>query len=104
MQSLDSAARGVGNTAERLGVASDRAGALLAPDSKLVQSLQQTADELGRTAASLRQATAGDSTLMRGTENALSDLSRAARALRDLAEQLEQQPESLLRGRKGDKP
>lgn len=104
MQSLDAAGRGVNATADKLGLASDRAGALLAPDSKLVQSLQNTADELGRTAASLRQATSGDSTLVRGAENTLHDLSRAARALRDLAEQLEQQPESLLRGRKGGTP
>ena len=74
-------------------------GELLAPDAPLVQNLQRAVDEVGRSAASLREATADDSSLRLGADRALDDLSRAARALRDLAETLEQQPDSLLRGR-----
>jgi paraquat-inducible protein B len=94
----------VGRAADGAGVASDRAAALLAPDSPLLLRLQQTAEELARTAVSLRRATAADGTLAQGTERTLADLSRAARAVRDLAEALDQQPESLLRGRKAATP
>jgi len=99
LQQLGQAAQGVSGTAERLGTASDRASALLAPDSALVQNLHDASGEVAQAAAALRQATAGDSTLLRGSERALADLSRAARALRDLAEALQQQPEAVLRGR-----
>lgn len=100
LERMGQAAQQVGGSAERVGRASDNVGALVAPDAPLVRNLQRAVDEVARSAMSLRQATAGDSTLMRGSERALADLSRAARALRDLAEAIEQQPESLLRGRK----
>ncbi len=93
MDNLSRAAGSVNNT-------SDKVGKLVAPDAPLVQNLQRAADEVGRSAASLRAATADDSSLRLGADRALDDLSRAARALRDLAETLEQQPDSVLRGRK----
>jgi paraquat-inducible protein B len=96
---VDSAAQSVDAGAQRLGEASEHASALLAGDSALVLDLRRTADELGRTAASLREATSGDSVLMLRSERALQDLARASRAVANLAETLEQQPESLLRGR-----
>lgn len=99
VQAFGSAARSVDNTAGRLGTAGDRAAALLAPESVLLQSVQKAAGEVARSAQSLSQATADDSTLVRNSQQALQDLSRAARALRDLAEALEQQPEALVRGR-----
>jgi paraquat-inducible protein B len=99
VQALGTAARSVDNTAGRLGVAGDRAAALLDPDSALLQQLQRAAGAVAQSAQSLSQATSQDSTLVRHSEQALQDLSRAARALRDLAEALEQRPESLLRGR-----
>jgi len=99
VQDMGRAARSVDNNAGRIGVAGDRAAALLAPDSALLQNLQEAAAEVARSAQQLSQATAADSGLVRGSEQALQDLSRAARALRDLAEALEQKPESLLRGR-----
>jgi paraquat-inducible protein B len=98
-QDMGRAARSVDSSAGRVGTAGDRAAAALAPDSALLQSLQRAAAEVARSAQQLSQATAGDSGLVRGGEQALQDLSRAARALRDLAEALEQKPESLLRGR-----
>lgn len=100
LERVGQAANQVGGSADRLGRASDNVSALTAPDAPLVRNLQRAVEEVARSASSLRQATSGDSALMRGSERALDDLSRAARALRDLAEALEQQPESLLRGRK----
>ena len=100
MDGLGQAAQSVNNTAEGLGKTSDQVSDLLAPNAPLVTNLQRAADEVARTATSLREATSGDSRLMTGADQALGDLSRAARALRDLAEALEQQPDSLLRGRR----
>lgn len=104
MDRLGAAAQGVGGSAERLGLAGDRAAALLAPESPLLLDLRRSADELARTAAALRLATAPDATLMLSSERALQDVSRAARALRDLAEALQQQPDALLRGRREATP
>lgn len=91
---------GLGEAAQSINKTSDQVGELLAPNAPLVQNLQRAADEVSRSAASLREATADDSSLRLGADRALDDLARAARALRDLAETLEQQPDSVLRGRK----
>ncbi|WP_137919733.1 MlaD family protein [Hydrogenophaga sp. 2FB] len=100
MDSMNKAAGSVNQTAVGVGRTSDQVAEILAPDAPLVQNLQRAANEVSRTAGALREATSGDSNLMVGADRALDDLSRAARALRDLAEALEQQPDSLLRGRK----
>lgn len=100
MDSMNKAAGSVNQTAVGVRRTSDQVAEILAPDAPLVQNLQRAANEVSRTAGALREATAGDSDLMIGADRALDDLSRAARALRDLAEALEQQPDSLLRGRK----
>lgn len=89
----------IGQAADGVGDTARGAGALLAADSPLVADLRDAAAAVSASAASLRHATAADAPLVRGGEEALADLSRAARALRALAESLEQQPESLLRGR-----
>ncbi|WP_439587738.1 MlaD family protein [Hydrogenophaga sp.] len=100
MDGMGQAAQSVNSTAEGLGRTSSQVSELLAPNAPLVTNLQRAADEVARTATALREATSGDSRLMTGADQALGDLSRAARALRDLAEALEQQPDSLLRGRR----
>ncbi|MDP3252633.1 MAG: MlaD family protein [Hydrogenophaga sp.] len=100
MDGMGQAAKSVNTTAEGLGKTSNQVSELLAPNAPLVTNLQRAADEVARTATALREATSGDSRLMTGADQALGDLSRAARALRDLAEALEQQPDSLLRGRR----
>jgi paraquat-inducible protein B len=100
MDGMGQAAQSVNTTAEGLGKTSDQVSELLAPNAPLVTNLQRAADAVARTATALREATSGDSRLMTGADQALGDLSRAARALRDLAEALEQQPDSLLRGRR----
>lgn len=99
VEQVGQAAAGIDGSVTRT---ADRVGELLAPGSPLLQSLQTAAAEVARSAESLQRATAPDGTLLRGGEQALSDLSNAARALRALAETLEQQPESLLRGRRNE--
>jgi paraquat-inducible protein B len=96
----------VTGAADRLGLASDRVGAaagraetLLAPGSPLHSSVQGAADELARAATALRAATGDDSASLQSVQRAMADVSRAARAVRTLADQIEQQPQSLIRGR-----
>ena len=99
LQAADRVAGSVDRAAGKVASAAGRADALLAPDSALLQSLQTAAQELSRSAASLRQTTSEDSEVMRNVDGALQEVRRAARAVRGLAEQLERQPDSLIRGR-----
>jgi paraquat-inducible protein B len=89
----------VAGAASRLGQAADRADALLTPGSPVLSSVQKAADELARSATALREATSEEGATVQTVQRAAGDVSRAARALRELAEQLEQQPQSLIRGR-----
>ncbi len=93
------AADRVTGAADRVGSAAVRAETLLTPGSPLLASVQQAADELGRSAAALRSATSDESTPLQSVQRAMGDVSRAARAVRELADQIEQQPQSLVRGR-----
>ncbi len=61
--------------------------------------LRQASAEIGRAAGVLQEAVAEDGGVRQNAERALQDVSRAARAVRALAEQLEQQPDALIRGR-----
>ena len=99
---VGTAADGVTSAANRLGSAADSYKALVAPDSPLLHSVQQTADELSRTAASLRNDVGEDSTLMVNADKTLQDLSRAARSVRELADLLDRHPDALLRGHPAD--
>ena len=96
---LGSAADRFGGAADRVGSAAARAETLLAPDSPVVTSVQQAADELTRAAAALRHAAGDESATVQGVQRAMADLARAARAVRELADTLEQQPQSLIRGK-----
>ena len=96
---LGSAADRFGGAADRVGSAAARAETLLAPDSRVVTSVQQAADELTRAAAALRTAAGDESATVQGVQRAMADLARAARAVRELADSIEQQPQSLIRGK-----
>jgi paraquat-inducible protein B len=93
------AATRVGGAADRTSLAAARAETLLAPGSPLHSSVLNAADEMGRSAVALRGAVADDGATVQSLQRALADVSRATRALRELAEQLEQQPQSLIRGK-----
>lgn len=96
---LGSAADRFGGAADRVGSAAARAENLLAPDSRVVASVQQAADELTRAASALRTAAGDESATVQGVQRAMADLARAARAVRELADSIEQQPQSLIRGK-----
>ena len=93
LQQAAQASTRVGTAADRVTGAADRIG------SPVLAGVQQAADELGRTAAALRAATSDDSPNLQGVQRAMADVSRAARAVRELADTLEQQPQSLIRGK-----
>ena len=97
----DRVGSGVDRAVDRVGRAADRAEQLLAPTSPLLTSVQQAADELGRSAAALRAATGDESAPLQSVQRAMVDVSRAARAVRELADSIEQQPQSLIRGKAG---
>ena len=96
---LGTAADRFGGAADRVGSAAARAETLLAPDSRVVTSVQLAADELTRAAAALRTAAGDESATVQGVQRAMADLARAARAVRELADSIEQQPQSLIRGK-----
>ncbi len=102
-QRIGSAADRVGErmaaAADGVGAAAARADALLAPTSPVLGSVQKAADELARSAQALRAATSEEAPSVLQLQRAAADVSRAARAMRELAEQLQQQPQQLLRGR-----
>jgi paraquat-inducible protein B len=100
LQEMGQAASQVGATAQRAGAALDGVATTLGPDAPLVQSLRRTADELTQTAIALRQSTANESPLNQQLQRSLQDVAKSARALRELAETLDQQPESVLKGRR----
>lgn len=106
MERLGDAATRAGSASDKLGTASDKLGSasdaatgMLRDDAPVVRSVQQAADELARSAAALRQTTRDDGLLMQRVEQALQDVSRAARAVRELADELEQQPQSVITGK-----
>lgn len=96
---IGSAADRFGEAGERLGAMAQKADAAVGAAPATLAAVQQAAEELGRAAIALRQATGDDAALVQRTDQAVKDLSRASRAVRDLAEQLQRQPDSLLRGR-----
>lgn len=87
--------------------AADRVGGLASADSQVVKSLTKASEELTKASEELTgaaQAVRGlakdESPMVQNLNAALNEISRAARALRFLAETLEQQPESIVRGKR----
>lgn len=90
----------VGEAANSVKGTSQRVGANFGPDSPLMQNLTRSADELSRSAAALRDAVGDDSPMNQNLQRALHDVSQAARELRELANTLDEQPESVIKGRR----
>ncbi|WP_397532621.1 MlaD family protein [Roseateles sp.] len=100
MLDVSRAAARVDETFKRIDTATEGVAATMAPDAPLVMSLRRSADELAATAVALRGMTAEDAPLSQNLQRSLQDMARAARALRELSETLDQQPESMLKGRR----
>ncbi|WP_046115474.1 PqiB family protein [Aquincola tertiaricarbonis] len=67
---------------------------------EVVPSVRQTLDEVRGAVKDVRGLLAQDAPLPQDVRGAMQDLSRAADAIRQLADTLERQPESLLRGKR----
>jgi len=87
LASLDRAVNTTEQTVQRFG-------------AELIPSAKAVLDDARRTIEEVRALAAQGQPLPQQASTALRDLSRAADALRDLAEAIERQPESLLRGRR----
>ncbi|MDT8998810.1 MlaD family protein [Paucibacter sp. APW11] len=90
----------MGNTAVTVNESAQRVGQTFNPEGPMVQDLRKASQELSRAAAVLADAAKDESPLNQNLQKALKDVSQAARALRELADTLDQQPESVLKGRR----
>ncbi|MDM4764996.1 MlaD family protein [Pelomonas sp. SE-A7] len=70
------------------------------PDGPMVRDLRRVADELAKAAAAVTSAAQDEAPLNQNLQRALKDIGQAARSLRELADTLDKQPESVLKGRK----
>ena len=73
-------------------------------DADVVPSARSTLDEARRTLTTAERTLNADAPLQQDLRAALRDLSRAAQAMRLLADYLERHPESLIQGKKVQKP
>ena len=73
-------------------------------DADVVPSARSTLDEARRTLTTAERTLNADAPLQQDLRGALRDLSRAAQAMRLLADYLERHPESLIQGKKAQKP
>jgi paraquat-inducible protein B len=84
----------------RLEGAAGRFGELISADPNVLYNLSAASVELSRAAQSVSALTHEDSPTVQNVDATLKEMARAAQALRTLAETLEQQPESVLRGKR----
>jgi len=83
----------------KVGRAADQLGALTAGDSPLARYITKAGTELANAANEIQQLADDESPTVQHLNASLQEISRAARSLRLLAENLEQQPEAVLRGK-----
>ena len=84
----------------RVDTAADRVAELARPDSRMVAGMTQASEELARAAGAVRSLTEQESPTVANVNAALREITRAANALRLLAETLEEQPDSIWRGKR----
>jgi paraquat-inducible protein B len=89
-------------TLTRIDESAANVAALTRPDAGPLLALTRASDELAATARTLREATGDDSSTRYRLDEMLEETAAAARALRLLAEALETNPESVLKGRAHD--
>lgn len=67
--------------------------------NKSLQDLSYSLEQVNKTAASIEGSVSEDSPLINNLNSTLNEISRSAQTFRNLTETLEQQPESVLRGK-----
>ena len=83
----------------KVGRAADQVGALTDGDSGIARDITQASTELANAAQAIQQIADDESPTVQRINASLQEISRAARSLRLLAENLEQQPEAVIRGK-----
>jgi paraquat-inducible protein B len=73
-------------------------------DADVVPETKAALEEARKALAAAKQTMANDAPLQQDLREALRELARTAQSLRVLTDYLERHPESLLRGKQGDKP
>jgi len=96
---LHKAIYAVQNSMVKVGNAADRVEEWAGEDSKIYNSITRAGTELADAAQKLQFLTDQESPAVQRLDMALVEISRAARAIRMMAETLEQQPESIIRGK-----
>lgn len=102
LASVQSAVTRVGNAADRLGVAADQVGKAAGAASPLFSHMSSASKDLAKAAQKLQDLAADNSPTVQHLNMAIEEISRSARALRQMADTIEQQPESLLRGKRSE--
>jgi len=83
----------------RMETAARNVDALARPDGELVKNLNRGSEELAAAARAIRALTEDEAPTVENLNVTLREISAAARALRLLAETIEQQPESVIKGK-----
>lgn len=99
LSQLPEAIDAVQSAMDKVGRAADQVEKFTDADSSISSSISQAGKELAEAAQALQQLAGDDSQVIEQLTTSLHEISRAARALRTLAQSLEQQPESILRGK-----
>lgn len=99
MRTVEDAAPRVGASADRVRHSADRVAAQFEADSALMANLHVAAENLAEAARGVQALSGEQSPTVQNINRTLVELGRSARALRLLAEELEQHPEALLRGK-----
>lgn len=92
----------VGNAADRIGGTADKVGQAAEAAPPLFKHMTTASDELARAARNLHNLADDDSPTVQHLNTAIEEISRSARALRMMADTIEQQPQSLLLGKRAE--
>lgn len=99
---VQSAAIRVEGAATQVKIAADKVGVLANPESEMFKNVSQASRELAAAAKAMHDLTEEESPTTQRVNSALQEVARAARAMRLLSETLEQQPEALIRSKRGE--
>lgn len=102
LAAVQSAASRVDGAAVQVHSAADKFEVLFNPDSELFRNVSQASKEMAAAAQAIQELTEEESPTTQHLNAALQEVARAARALRLLSETLEQQPEAIIRGKRGE--
>ncbi len=99
---VQTAASQIEGAAAHVKSAADKVGVLANPDSEMFRNVSQASREMATAAKAMHDFIAEEAPTNQHFKETLQEVARAARALRLLSETLEQQPEALIRSKRGE--